>query len=171
MLHAVRVLYGICWYTGLSAARLLGARVCRLQGRGLPWRRLEELYDRFHLEAVPCPSGVTHHLFGGNGMALLPHLDDDLALGPSVFNEIQSVLGLVEGKRPVHDRANDSLVDEGGDLARLFAVRLMNKNENVTLSRLAFRLAPKLKTRIIDLTYQGRRFRPRRPDRVVRIWR
>ena len=31
----------------------------------------------------------------------------------------------------------------------------MNKNENVTLSRLAFRLAPKLKTRIIGFTYQG----------------
>ena len=31
----------------------------------------------------------------------------------------------------------------------------MNKNEYVTLSRSAFRLAPKLNTRMIGFTYQG----------------
>jgi len=27
------------------------------------WESPEELLDRFHLEVVPSPSGVTHHLF------------------------------------------------------------------------------------------------------------
>ncbi len=27
------------------------------------WKSPEELLDRFHLEVVPSPSGVTHHLF------------------------------------------------------------------------------------------------------------
>ncbi|MFE4059536.1 dihydrofolate reductase family protein [Streptomyces sp. NPDC059096] len=33
-------------------------------GSGLRlWESLDELLDRFHLETVPSPSGVTHHLF------------------------------------------------------------------------------------------------------------
>lgn len=31
-------------------------------GVGL-WGSPDELLDRFHLEVVPSPSGVTHHLF------------------------------------------------------------------------------------------------------------
>jgi hypothetical protein len=54
---------------------------------------------------------------------VLPHLDDDLAFGTSVLDVVHGVLGLVEGKYPVHDWANGSLVDEGGDLAQLSAVR------------------------------------------------
>jgi dihydrofolate reductase len=33
-------------------------------GTGLPlWKSPEDLLDRFHLDVVPSPSGVTHHLF------------------------------------------------------------------------------------------------------------
>ncbi|MGH9032376.1 MAG: dihydrofolate reductase family protein, partial [Acidimicrobiia bacterium] len=33
-------------------------------GRGeRPWTSYEELLDRFHLDSVPSPSGVTHLLF------------------------------------------------------------------------------------------------------------
>ena len=51
--------------------------------------------------------------------ALLSHVDDDLAFGPSLFNEIQSVLGRFERKDPLHNWPDDALIDEGGDLAQL----------------------------------------------------
>lgn len=39
------------------------------------WESPDELLDRFHLEVVPSPSGVTHHLFWGrrHGGALIVH--------------------------------------------------------------------------------------------------
>jgi len=53
---------------------------------------------------------------------VLPHLDDDLALGTSFFDEIHSRLGGFERERPLDDWADDASIDERGDFAQLIAV-------------------------------------------------
>ena len=53
----------------------------------------------------------------------LSHLDDDLAFGVSFFDVGQSVFGRCKGKDTIHNRADDSGIDERGDLAQLVPAR------------------------------------------------
>ena len=57
--------------------------------------------------------------FGGSKAIFLSHLDDDLAFCTSLFDVSHSLVSRVEWKDPIHNRANDSGINERADLAQL----------------------------------------------------
>ncbi len=75
------------------------------------------LVPAIHVLPSGSPVGACHRA------ALSLDLDDDFAFCASFFDVSQSLVGRFEWKDPIHNRANDSGIDERRDFAQLIAVR------------------------------------------------